>query len=82
MSDELFILLDRASRNILGEFESLEDAQTERLDQLWDELHYISHDALTLVDAYAQLMEYATQDADPKVFEPLRKPIHDRAAML
>jgi len=26
-------------------------------------------------------MEYATQDADPKVFEPLRKPIHDRAAV-
>ena len=25
-------------------------------------------------------MEFATQDADPKVFEPLRKPIHDRAA--
>ena len=24
-------------------------------------------------------MEYATQDADPKVFEPLRKPINDRA---
>ena len=32
MSDELLILLDRASRNILGEFESLEDAQTERLE--------------------------------------------------
>lgn len=32
MSDELFILLDRASRNILGEFESLEDAQAERLE--------------------------------------------------
>ena len=24
--------------------------------------------------------QYATQDADPKVFEPLRKPIHERAA--
>jgi len=51
-----------------------------RLDRLWDELHYVSQDALTLVDAFAQLMEYATQDADPKVFEPLRKPINDRAA--
>ena len=57
----------------------LNDQQQRQLDQLWDELHYISKDALTLVDAYAQLMEYATQDADPKVFEPLRKPIrHDR----
>ena len=58
----------------------LDDAQTAALDRLWDELHYVSHDALTLVDAYAQLMEYATQDADPKVFEPLREPIHNRAA--
>lgn len=58
----------------------LDERQTAQLDRLWDELHYISQDALTLVDAYAQLMEYATQDADPKVFEPLRKPIHDRAA--
>ncbi|MDB5390599.1 MAG: cytochrome, partial [Planctomycetaceae bacterium] len=58
----------------------LDEAQHAYLDRLWNELHYISQDALTLVDAYAQLMEYATQDADPKVFEPLRKPINDRAA--
>ncbi|MEX2174883.1 MAG: DUF1592 domain-containing protein [Pirellulaceae bacterium] len=58
----------------------LDDAQRAHLDRLWSELHYVSHDALTLVDAFAQLMEYATQDADPKVFEPLRQPIHDRAA--
>jgi hypothetical protein len=58
----------------------LDEAQTAPLNRLWDELHYISQDALTLVDAYKQLMEYATQDADPKVFEPLRKPIHERAA--
>ncbi len=58
----------------------LDDAEAARLERLWDELHYVSQDALTLVDAYAQLMEYATQDADPKVFEPLRKPIADRAA--
>jgi hypothetical protein len=57
----------------------LDEAQNARLDRLWDELHYVSRDALTLVDAFAQLMEYATQDADPKVFEPLRKPINDRA---
>jgi hypothetical protein len=58
----------------------LDDAQRQQLDRLWDELHYVSHDAIALVDAYAQLMEYATQDADPKVFEPLRGPIHERAA--
>lgn len=58
----------------------LDDAEAAVLDRLWDELHYVSHDAITLVDAFAQLMEYATQDADPKVFEPLREPIHARAA--
>jgi hypothetical protein len=65
---------DTLQRLMLG------DAETARLNRLWDELHYVSHDALTLVDAFAQLMEYATQDADPKVFEPLREPIHTRAA--
>jgi len=58
----------------------LDDAQRQRLDRLWDELHFVSQDALTSVDAYEQLMEFATQDADPKVFEPMRQPIHDRAA--
>jgi hypothetical protein len=58
----------------------LDDAQAARLDRLWDELHYVSHDALTLVDAYEQLWQYATQDADPKVFEPMREPIKQRAA--
>jgi len=58
----------------------LDEAQQRQLNKLWDELHYVSRDALTLVDAYLQLMEYATQDADPKVFEPMRKPINDRAA--
>jgi hypothetical protein len=58
----------------------LDDAQAARLDRLWDELRFVSQDALTLVDAFQQLLEYASQDADPKVFEPLRKPIQDRAA--
>ncbi|MDB6032719.1 MAG: cytochrome [Verrucomicrobiales bacterium] len=58
----------------------LNDAQKAKLDRLWDELHYISQDALTLVDAFEQLWQFATQDADPKVFEPLRKPIQERAA--
>jgi hypothetical protein len=58
----------------------LNDVQAKKLDRLWSELHYISQDALTLVDAYLQLMEYATQDSDPTAFEHMRKPIHDRAA--
>jgi len=58
----------------------LDDAQTAKLNRLWDEMHFVSHDALTLVDAYDQLWQFATQDADPKVFEPLREPIKQRAA--
>ncbi|MES2573183.1 MAG: DUF1592 domain-containing protein, partial [Verrucomicrobiota bacterium] len=58
----------------------LDDTQKDQLDRLWRELHFVSHDALTLVDAFGQLMEYASQDGDPKVFEPMRKPINERAA--
>ncbi len=58
----------------------LDDAQTARLNKLWDELLFVSLDALTQVDALEQLIQYATQDADPKVFEPLRKPFAERAA--
>ncbi len=58
----------------------LDPAQAARLDRLWDELRFVSQDALTLVDVLAQLMEYASQDADPSVFAPLRQPFNDRAA--
>ncbi len=59
----------------------LDDDQKAKLDRMWAELHYVSQDALTLVDAFEQLWQYATQDADPKVFEPMRKPINERAAV-
>ncbi|HEX3599523.1 MAG TPA: DUF1587 domain-containing protein, partial [Lacipirellulaceae bacterium] len=58
----------------------LDDSHKQQLDQLWDELHFVSRDALKSVDAFAQLLEFATQDADPKAFEPMRQPINDRAA--
>ncbi len=57
----------------------LTDAEAKQLDRLWDELHYVSHDAFAQVDAFKQLMEYATQDSDPRPFEPLRKPTMDAA---
>jgi hypothetical protein len=57
----------------------LDDDETAALDRLWDELHYVSRDALTQVEAFTHLMEYATQDSDPRLFEPYRKPIHDHA---
>ena len=65
---------DHLSRLILN------DKQKAKLDRLWDELHYVSRDALTLVDAFEMLWQFATQDADPSKFEPLRKPIMARAA--
>ncbi|MCI0744467.1 MAG: DUF1592 domain-containing protein [Verrucomicrobia subdivision 3 bacterium] len=58
----------------------LDDGERAKLDRLWEELHYVSQDALTLVDVFEQLWQYATQDADPKVFEPMREPIKQRAA--
>ena len=57
----------------------LDDAQVAEIDRLWAELHYVSHDALKLVDAFEQLWQYATQDADPSAFEPMRQPIKQRA---
>lgn len=58
----------------------LSDREILELDRLWNELHYVSRDALSLVDAFDQLWQYATQDADPSAFEPLRGPIMERAA--
>ncbi|HZJ16221.1 MAG TPA: DUF1592 domain-containing protein, partial [Chthoniobacteraceae bacterium] len=57
----------------------LDDAQAAVLDQLWAELHYVSQDALKLVDAFEQLWQFATQDADPSAFTPMREPIKQRA---
>jgi hypothetical protein len=58
----------------------LDEEEKARLDALWEELHFVSQDAFTSVDAFKQLLEYASQDSDPKLFEPFRKPIHERAA--
>ena len=57
----------------------LSEAETKELERLWAELRFVSQDALALVDAFEQLWQFATQDADPKVFEPMRQPILERA---
>ena len=57
----------------------LTEAETRELNRHWDELHYISRDALASVDALEQLIQFATQDGDPSVFEPLLKPTADAA---
>ena len=58
----------------------LTEQETTELNRLWDEMHYISRDALASVDAFEQLMEFATQDADPSVFAPMGEPIRTAAA--
>ena len=57
----------------------LDDAQTAELERLWAQLHFVSHSPLKLVDAFEQLWQYATQDADPSAFTPMREPIKQRA---
>jgi hypothetical protein len=58
----------------------LDPMQRATLDRRWDELRFVSQDALTTVDAFEQLWQYSTQDGDPTTLEPLRKPIAERAA--
>jgi hypothetical protein len=57
----------------------LDDAETAELERLWARLHFVSQDALKLVDAYEQLYQFATQDADPSAFAAMRGPIMERA---
>jgi len=54
----------------------LNKEQIVEIDRLWDELRFISESPLKQVDVFEQLWQFATQDADPKAFEPLREPIY------
>lgn len=53
----------------------LDEAQAAELDRLWDELRLVSEGPLKQVDVFEQLFQYATQDASPSAFEPMREPI-------
>lgn len=57
----------------------LNESEVAELDRLWNEMHFVSQDALALVDAYEQLWQFATQDADPSAFTPMRDGIMQRA---
>ncbi len=46
---------------------------------IWEELLFVSEAPLKQVDVFEQLFQYATQDAKPSAFEPLRKPITEAA---
>ena len=71
----LYYREDEALRRLM-----LDEAQIAELERLWAELHYVSQDALKLVDAYEQIWQFATQDADPSAFTPMGEPIKQRAA--
>jgi hypothetical protein len=58
----------------------LTDAESRELDRLWDELFFVSGAPLKQVDAFEQLWQFATQDAKPSAFEPMRQPIMQAAA--
>ncbi|MBL6766194.1 MAG: DUF1592 domain-containing protein [Verrucomicrobiae bacterium] len=58
----------------------LDETQARELDRLWDELLFVSEAPLKQVDVFEQLFQYATQDAKPSAFEPMRKPILAAAA--
>ncbi len=60
----------------------LSDEETARLERLWDELHFVSQSPLTQVNAYEQIVEFATQDRPDlePVFKPMREPINAAAA--
>ena len=62
----------------------LDDSTKRKLDTLWEELHFVSQDALTLVDAFEQIWQFSTQDGPDKPngdkrLAPLREPIMQRA---
>lgn len=53
----------------------LDETETRELDRLWDELLFVSEAPLKQVAVFEQLWQYATQDADPADFDPIREPI-------
>ena len=59
----------------------LSKEQVAEIDRLWEELRFISEAPLKQVDVFEQLWQFATQDADPKAFEPMREPIRQDAEL-
>jgi len=58
----------------------LDEAEGAELDRLWEELRFVSEWPLKQVDVFDQLFQFATQDAKPSAFEPMRIPIKRDAA--
>jgi hypothetical protein len=58
----------------------LDAGEKAKIDQLWKQLTFVSREPQRLVTAYEQIWQFATQDADPKKFEPMEGTIRQRAA--
>jgi hypothetical protein len=71
----LFHREDEALRRLM-----LSEAESSELDRAWDELLFVSEAPLKQVDVFEQLFQFATQDAKPSAFEPMREPILKAAA--
>ncbi|MFM2168969.1 MAG: hypothetical protein RIS79_3340, partial [Verrucomicrobiota bacterium] len=71
----LFYREDEALRRLM-----LSEAESAELDRAWDELRFVSEWPLKQVDVFEQLFQFATQDAKPSAFEPMREPILQAAA--
>jgi hypothetical protein len=71
----LFHREDEALRRLV-----LSEAESSELDRAWDELLFVSEAPLKQVDVFEQLFQFATQDAKPSAFEPMREPILKAAA--
>jgi hypothetical protein len=57
----------------------LSKAEHEELERLWSELHFVSQDAVRTLASLEQILEFATQDADPRKFDPVLEPIANNA---
>jgi len=71
----LFHREDDALRRLM-----LSETESRELDRFWDELLFVSEAPLKQVDVFEQLFQYATQDAKPSAFDPMREPILKAAA--
>jgi len=71
----LFYREDEALRRLM-----LDDKAAAELDRLWSDLRFISQEAFLQVESFESLYQFATQDANPNAFEPLREPTKRRAA--
>jgi hypothetical protein len=72
------VLFHREDEHLLRLLATAEEAR--RLDRLWEELRYVSQDAIRVHQAFDMFIGFASQENRVAEFEPLREPIRRRAA--